>query len=395
MKKNDVFEGRGPGGANRSLDCFAVVATKGALIGSGLSNRSTAFLRFYRRTGKKVERFAILAAFIFTSTTALADGVVSSVVKAPITPDGDVAGEPTDLVIDLDTSLDPAFLGRPLPAGCSVAVTLPDAFQRTDLIAQPVQDVFTAGCAPGAPFDCTTGIFLQGWPQHPILPHFPIPPLGAATEYALTQGVTDENTLVFTALTDLDAPNPNPAPGPGLKQIHLINGFTNPTRPGFYPVFVEFEGEEGCPTESGVANVHIVPKTRPSAEVTSVFNIGAPNTIYQETDMGTDAPFAWDLLLWNRNGGPMEGVTVEMVNSDFALLKQGKRAIGNIRIHAPDGALGHMVAGGPSFEINAPIKGVPAGRLTVQFTAGSESGRYTTTVMMYGGNALNMFVDVP
>ena len=110
----------------------------------------------------KVERFAILAAFIFASTTALANGVVSSVVKAPITPDGDVAGAPTDLVIDLDTWLDPATNGRPLPAGCSVAVTLPDAFEWTGL---PVRDVFTAGCAPGAPFACTTGVFLQGWPQ--------------------------------------------------------------------------------------------------------------------------------------------------------------------------------------------------------------------------------------
>lgn len=346
-----------------------------------------------KKMSLNAKRFAILAAFIFTSTTALADGVVSSVVKAPITPDGDVAGAPTDLVINLDKSLDPAVLGRELPMGCSVAVTLPDAFEWTGL---PVQDVFTAGCAPGAPFDCTTGIFLQGWPQHPILPHFPIPPLGAATEYALTQGVTDENTLVFTALTDLDAPNPNLAPGPGLKQIHLINGFMNPTRPGFYPVYVEFAGPVGCPVASGVANVHIVPKIRPSAEVTSVFNPGRPNTIYQETTAGTDAPFPWDLLLWDRNGGPMVGVTVEMVNSDFALLKQGKKAIGNIRIHAPDGALGHAVAEVvESFEINAPIKGVPAGLLTVRFTAGSASGRYTTTVTMHGGNALNMFVDVP
>ncbi len=347
-----------------------------------MSNRNPIFL---------AASFAILTAFIFASTTALADGVVSSVVKAPITPDGDVAGAPTDLVINLDTSLDPAILGRPLPAGCSVAVTLPDDFEWTGL---PVQDLFTNDtndCFPGS-FQCTTGVFLQGWPQHPILPHFPPVP-GPATLYALTQD-ENENTLVFTALMALAAPNPNPAPGPGLKQIHLINGFTNPTRPGFYPVFVEFADGDGCTAESGVANVHIVPKNRPSVEVTSAFNMGAPNTIYQETDMGALAPFDWDLLLWDRKGGPMVGVTVEMVDFDFALLKQGKKAIGDIRIHAPDDALGHMVDGGPSIEINAPIKGVPAGHLAVQFTAGSASGRYTTTVTMHGGNALNFFVDV-
>jgi hypothetical protein len=333
----------------------------------------------------------ILAVLMFASSAAIADGIVDSVVKAPITPDGNVAGALTDLIINLDTSLDPAFLGRSLPTGCSVAVTLPDAFQWTGL---PVQDVFTSGCAPGPTiFTCTTGALLQGWPQHPILPHFPPVPLGPATEYALTTDGT--NTLVFEALTDLMVPNLKPAPGPGLKQIHVLNGFTNPKRPGFYPVQVEFMAGEGCTPEEGVANVHILPKTRPSVAVTSASNPGAPNTIYQQTTVWNETPFAWDFLLWDRDGGPMEGVTVEMVNPDFALLKQGERAVGHIRIHAPKDAEGHVVAGGPSVVIKSPLKGIPTGRLSVQFSAGSESGRYTGTVTMHGGNALKMFVDVP
>ena len=337
----------------------------------------------------RMQRFAILALLTLASSAALAEGSVVSVAKAPITPDGNVASAPTDLVIDLDTSLDPAFLGRALPAGCSVRVTLPEQFKNTGL---PVQDVFTDNCAPGN-LQCITGVFLQGWPQHPILPHFPVPPLGPATEYALT--LDGSHTLVFTALLDLDVPNPNPAPGPGLKQIHLINGFVNPKRPGFYPVQVEFEAGAGCTAESGVANVHIVPKIRPSVQVTSVFNAGAPNTIYQETTALNDTPYAWDFLLWDRSGGPMEGVTVEMINPEFALLKKGNRAVGHIRIHAPAGAEAQSVSGGPSVVVPAPIKGVPAGRLTVQFTAGSASGRYATTVKINGGNALKMFVDVP
>ena len=336
----------------------------------------------------RVERFAILALLTLASSAALADGSVVSVAKAPITPDGNVAGAPTDLVIDLDTSLDPAFLGRALPAGCSVRVTLPGDFENTGL---PAQDVFSENCAPGN-FRCITGVFLQGWPQHPILPHFPPVPLGPATEYALT--LDGSHTLVFTALMDLVVPNPNPAPGPGLKQIHLISGFVNPKRPGFYPVQVEFEAGAGCTAESGVANVHIVPKIRPSVQVTSVFNMGAPNTIYQQTTALNDVPYAWDFLLWDRRGGPMEGVTVEMVNSELALLKQGNRAVGNIRIHVPTGAEGQSLSGGPSVVILAPLKGVPTARLTVQFTAGSAPGRYTTTVKMQGGNALKMFVDV-
>lgn len=337
----------------------------------------------FRRTNMKVKRFVILTLLTFATSAVQGDGLVSSVIKAPITPDGNVASAPTDLVVNLDTSLDPAFLGRALPTGCSVRITLPEAFERV----LPVKDLFSAAdCAPGN-FQCTTGVFLQGWPQHPILPTFPPP--GAATQYALTPDGT--HTLVFTALTDLIVPNPNPAPGPGLKQIHLISGFVNPKRPGFYPVQVEIGPEGVCTHESGVANLHIVPKIRPSVEVTSVFNPGAPNTIYQQTN----APLPWDFLLWDRDGEPMVGVNVEMVNPDFALLKQGRRAVGHIRIHAPEGAVAQAVSGGPSTAINAPIKGIPTARLTVQFTAGSESGRYTTTVKLHGGNELNMFVDVP
>lgn len=336
----------------------------------------------------KSARYAVLSFLTLMSATVFADGIVSSVVKAPITRDGNVAGAPTDFVIDLDTSLDPAFNGRPLPAGCAVHVTLPDEFENTGL---PVQDVFTANCAPGN-FQCTTGIFLQGWPQRPILPHFPIPPLGPATAYQLTMSGT--HTLVFTALTDLVAPNPNPAPGPGLKQIHVINGYTNPSRPGFYPIGVEFIDGPGCTPETGVGNLHVIPKIRPSVEVTSAFNPGAPNTIYQETTVWNDAPFPWDFLLWDRQGEPMLGVNVEMMNSDFALLKQGERTVGHIRIHAPTAEDGQTVAGGPSVLVNAPIKGVAAGHLAVQFTAGSASGRYTTEVTVHGGNTINMFVEV-
>lgn len=338
----------------------------------------------------KVERIAILAAWIAASPVALTDGVVSSVVKAPITPDGDVARAPTDLVIDLDTSLDPAFPGRALPAGCSVRLTLHEAFESTGL---PVQDVFTPGCAPGAPFECTTGVLLQGWPQHPILPHAPVVPLGPATEYDLTSEGT--HTLVFTALNDLMVPNLRPAPGPGIKQIHLINGFNNPRHAGLYPVRVEFGAGEGCTAESGIAKVRILKQIKPSVHITSAFNMGAPNTIYQVAEAGMPAPFAWDLLLWDRRGLPLEGVKVRMVGPDFALLKWRRRTIGHIRIHAPAGAAGHSVAGGPSVLVNAPVKGLPAGLLTVQFTAGSAPGSYTTQVSMRRGNSLSMFVVVP
>lgn len=106
-------------------------------------------------------RLLLVISSLLTFHAAVANGVVGEINKAPITSDGNVAGAETDFVIDLDRSLDPAIGGRSLLAGCTIKVTLPDAFVDTGL---PVQDVFsTPTCAPGN-FACSTAILLQGWP---------------------------------------------------------------------------------------------------------------------------------------------------------------------------------------------------------------------------------------
>ena len=324
---------------------------------------------------------------------AFAAGIVDSVVKAPIVPDGNVRGAPTDLVINLDTSLDPAVAGRALAATCKVRVTLPDSFVNTGL---PVLDAFSApGCPPSVGnVQCSTAVFLQGWPQHPVFPVFPPP--GAATNYTLSLEGT--HTLVYTALVDITAPNFLPAPGPGIKQMHLIfGGFRNPRRPGFYRVGVEMETGALCEgTETGSGKVHILPKVRPSINFTSVFNgPGNPNAIYQQTTAGALTDIPYNFLLWNRRGGAFEGVTVQMVNPTLAHLRRGSRTVGRVRIDAPAGAEGQEVfTEDPSSGINAPISGVPTGKLTVFFRAGSEAGDYVLTFKVNGGNSLQTFVRV-
>ncbi|MGB6363505.1 MAG: hypothetical protein WBG64_12625, partial [Thermoanaerobaculia bacterium] len=57
-----------------------------------------------------------LGLVILPGASAEADNLVASVVKAPVTPDGDVAGAITDVVVNLDISPDPAVAGRSLPA---------------------------------------------------------------------------------------------------------------------------------------------------------------------------------------------------------------------------------------------------------------------------------------
>jgi hypothetical protein len=308
-------------------------------------------------------------------------GIVAGAVKAPITPDGDVAGAPTDFVINLDTSLDPSVPGRTLLTGNTVKITLPDDFVN---LGGPVLNPGPppSSCPPPAG-TCSTGVLLQGWPQHPIPP--------SPANY--TVSVEGTNTIVYTATTDLV---PAPPAEPGLKQMHLIlRNFVNPG-PGRYELTVEAETGPGGAVETGVAVVHIKPNPRASINVTSVFNAGAPNTIYQTAAPGATAPLNYDFLMWDRHGEPAVGVDIRQVNDNHALLLDGRRVVGHVKIDAPRGASGQQIrALGPSTPLVGPILNLDTARLTAQFTAGDTPGVYTTTFSMNNGTSVQMFVQVP
>jgi hypothetical protein len=304
------------------------------------------------------------------------DGIVSTVLKAPITPDGDVAGRPTDVVITLDTSLDPEVEGRTLLAGETIKVTLPDDFVS---LGYPTGN--PGDCVASA-FNCNTGVLLQGWPQNPIPP--------APTNY--TVGLEGTHTLVYTATRDLVPGDPT-LNGPGIKQMHVIlNGFVNP-HPGRYRIHVAAETGPGGSMEAGTGYLHIRPNARASIDLTSAFS-ARNNTIFQETTTGAATPFDWDFLMWDRDGAPALGVTIEQVNTHHAVLESGGQVVGQVSIDAPKGARGQTVSGGPSFLVNGPVLGLETGRLTAVFTAGDTPGIYVTTFRMNNGNTIQMYVDV-
>jgi hypothetical protein len=85
-------------------------------------------------------------------------------------------------------------------------------------------------------------------------------------------------------------------------------------------------------------------------------------------------------------------VTIHRVNSRTAQLVQGNRVIGTVSMRTPQGATGQEITGGPSVLINAPVKGEPTGRLTVQFKTGDTAGLYTTTLRMNNGTSVTMYV---
>ncbi len=320
------------------------------------------------------------------ATAAPSSGIVHSVVNAPIVPDGNVAGAPTDVVITLNGSLDPSVLGRGLSQGHQLKITLPEAFVNTGL---PVQTVTT--CNPFAN-QCSTGILLQGWPQHPIFPMFP-PGSGAPTVY--TTHLEGTHTFVFTALQDI-GPGLQMLPGPGIKQIHMMAlGFVNPS-PGFYDIEIEAQTGPNGAWESGTGRLQIVPRARPSINVTSIFGgPGNPNSIYQQAGVNEAVSLPYNFLLWDYDSEPFTGVDIEMVNSSHALMKQGSATVGHVFIGTPEGAKEQAVSAvEPSFAANAPNSGVATARLIASFTTGDQPGLYTVTFSLNGGNSVTMYVMV-
>ena len=331
--------------------------------------------------------YTALFCILFGSGQALAgsngaSGIVASIDKAPVIRDGNVQGQPTDFVITLNASLNPEVEGRSLKAGDSIRIMFPGAFDLSDLGGFPLAGVGSAGCVPGG-LVCTTGVLLKGWPQNPVPP----------PNYVLS---IEDNTLVYTATADIDAAG---AAAPGIKQIHMIlHGVENP-KPGHYRIKVEAETGPNGSLETGSVLLHVVPKDRPSINVTSVF-AGAMNTIYQTTTVNNMAPLEWSFLIWGKKGTALDDVSIEWVDADeWHVLQKGK-LVGHIYVDAPAGANGQDVFlvnsdGLPAAPVIGGTPGIgpqPVGRLQLQFVTGSEAGEYVTTLMLNGGNSVQMHV---
>jgi len=323
---------------------------------------------------------AAFAATLVLSQASFAGELIASIVKAPITPNGDVAYARTDFVINFDRSMDPDVNGRTLLAGKTVKITLPDDFIN---MGGPVK-------LPGPPPDncpppagtCSTGVLLQGWPQRPIPP--------SPANYTI--GLEGTHTIVYTATRDLIPGDPT-LTGPGLKQAHLIlQSFMNPN-PGTYPILVEAETGPGGALETGIGHLTIYPDERASINVTSVF-VGAAPTIFQDTMVGEEIPLPWNFLMWDRNGMPAVGVEIQQISDRQAVMTMGRRVVGRIMISTPPGASEQQImSAGPSVLINGPVLGLETGRLTASFIAGNAPGRYTISLRMNNGTSAEMYVD--
>ncbi len=341
--------------------------------------------------------FATLTAVIVLGGCAASTGgLVESIVKAPIVPDGDVIGAVTDLTINLAIDPDPAVSGLSMKTGETIEITLPDAFVFADPDNYPIMDLFGASTCTFEQLSCSTALLLHGWPQHPILPSFPP---GETPSYSISYD-KQPNRITLTVQRSLDDV---PLPGPGVKQVHLmLLGFHNPKEPGDYPIHVSINGADGQQKHAGEGMVTIRPAVVPSLNVISIFdeNGAEPpnlNTIYQSVRPGESTPLAWDFLAWDAEGKAFDGLFVEQLNASTGLLTRAGNTVGHIEFDVPPGAEGHRLEGGPSIALDhEPVFGmpIPTGHLTVHFTAGSIAGRYRTVFQLEGGDPVVMYVDV-
>jgi len=337
---------------------------------------------------------ALIVAALAASGTAQAQSAVASITKAPIVADGTVRERASDFVINLNVSADPSEPGVSLVVGDELRITLPDDFVFDEdaleefpvcSIGKPCPSTLIAdACVPGT-LACSTVVLLQGYPQSTIVPDVS----------------RDGNTLVLT---------PRAAIGPVVKNIHLITkAIVNPG-PGKYSVLVRHADSGGNVLWQGSGKVSIIPRIRPSLNITSVFASlvgGGPpfaNTIHQTVVSGP-TEFPWNFLVWDDNGEPYGDIELLLVTEAHYLLRRKGRTIGHAGIDAPAGATGFSIHNTLDVTLpGTPVIGLgpggtpppPVQRYEVQFDAGLAPvpGRYTTTLRLNDGNQVAMVVDV-
>ena len=335
------------------------------------------------------------------SSVSLPTPKILMTAPAPVSFDGDVAGQATDYVFMLVSDANPKVAGVGMRAGEYLRLALPATFQRNSAVAiSRDQDVNL--------------VMIKGWPQ------------GAVRLTGQYHVGFDEkaNAMIVTASTDL---RPLDGNAPGIKAIHLRGGtFTNPA-PGEYPVTVSHMAHDGRLVASWEGRMKIL-RDAPAARLAPT-NFHLPpgiNADFQSVSAGQVAPLQLGLLLWTAQGAALNdvgiaprdlvrfprftgGLLVQDTNHDRRLDPATDKVVGGIVGAAPQGATGQAATSPTGADGQIVLSGevprhsaYPAtagggkpnpGLLTIQFKAGDKPGLYRPTVELIGGNNFQFTIE--
>ncbi|MGI9597736.1 MAG: hypothetical protein ACR2QK_16350 [Acidimicrobiales bacterium] len=304
--------------------------------------------------------------------------------RAPVDPDGDRNGAPTDLLVTF-RNIDPAVSGVGLKAGGTIQITLPDEF--IDAEGLPFAATGSSPtCAPPKISTCNTAVIVQGWPQSPVLP-FPAVAWDAST-----------NTVTVTPVVDW---MPAGVEAPGPKAVHLaMFGFTNPQQAGAYRLQVRIQPDPNDDRVlTGEGRVIITKGPKPSM---SAMSLAAgtppppfPNPLFQNVTAGSPSlPLL--LYLGDKNAEAEVGATFVDGPARVRPIRNAEgRRIGLIRVNPARGARDwSLQSSGPSTLATAFLTGEPVGSMTsVLHTDPDAPGRYRIFYRIYGGNSFSQVID--
>lgn len=345
------------------------------------------------------------------ATIALALGACSSIPAntsrslgigpAPVTFDGNVAGQATDYVFVLVPDANPATPGLSLKSGDVIRLKLPDSFKRNEQVAVKVNAD-------------SNMVFTKGWPQAGV----------KLTEQYRVGYDEKGNAMTITALKDIGADGAN---APGIKIIHLRGRtFLNPFS-GEYPVSVEHIAANGKLITTWSGPIKVLDDAPKARLAPSNFHLPpGTNSDYQKAAPGQAMTYQLGMLLWGEAGSALNGVgiaprdlklfprytgglLVQDTNDDKVLNPNVDKVVGGIIGAAPEGAKGQSatspigVDGKPvlSGEVLRSSAFPPAagggkpnpGLLTVEFRAGDKAGLYRPTFELISGNSVQFTLE--
>ncbi|MDE2158052.1 MAG: hypothetical protein KGJ30_03935 [Burkholderiales bacterium] len=340
----------------------------------------------------------VAAAGCATSTAPLERTLATA--ASPISFDGNVTGQPTNMVFVLNPDSSPATPGFGMQAGDTLRLTLPQSFRRN----------------PRAPISADTDrnlVLTKGWPQRDV--HL-------AGQYRIAYDEAG-HAMVVTATRDIAIDGAN---APGIKVIHLRGETFIDPAPGSYPVTVTHAAADGHAIEVWKGHIDILAQAPQARLAPTDFQLAPPlNSTIQRTAPGQLAPLLLGVLLWDAQGKPMNGVgiaprdlvhyprytgglLVQDTNGDHRLDPAVDKVVGGIIGAAPQGATGQS-ATSPLRADGTPLlsgevlrsAGYPAamgggkpnpGLLAIQFKAGDKPGWYRPTVDLIGGNGFQFAI---